>query len=248
MKVSEHTLQQLYQFIEQQNLQSGQRLPAERTLAELLNVSRSSLREALQQLASLGVIISKAGSGNYLQYLPNDWAKTGIVRPIEALLEQDPEYRFDVQEARIVLEGGTAWYAALRATPSDLLRIRRCYDEIVRHQINGDSHQASIADAEFHLAIADASHNAVLIQMMRTLFDLLQYNVVLARKKIYNVAKSADQLAEQHLAVMRAIERGDAALAKQLVCEHIDYVVEHIRELDLHEARQKRATRLLRTD
>lgn len=105
------------------------------------------------------------------------------MNPISNLIEEDPLYRFDVQEARLLLEGGTAWYAALRSTPEDRAKIHHYFNEISRHQNAGDSAQAAVADAEFHLAIAEASHNVVLIQMMRSLFDLLQYNVLLGRKK-----------------------------------------------------------------
>lgn len=158
-------------------------MPAERQLATSLGVSRPSLREAIQQLNSQGVLISRRGDGTYIQQLPEQWPQQLIVNPISNLIEEDPLYRFDVQEARLVLEGGTAWYAALRSTPEDRAKIHHYFNEISRHQNAGDSAQAAVADAEFHLAIAEASHNVVLIQMMRSLFDLLQYNVLLGRKK-----------------------------------------------------------------
>ncbi|MDU6099646.1 MAG: FCD domain-containing protein, partial [Acinetobacter sp.] len=112
----------------------------------------------------------------------------------------------------------------------------------------GDSAQAAVADAEFHLAIAEASHNVVLIQMMRSLFDLLQYNVLLGRKKVYNDPVNGDLLSEQHFQVMDAIDRKDPEAARQAVCGHIEFVINHVRSLDEDEARQKRANRLNRVD
>ena len=159
-------------------------MPAERQLATSLGVSRPSLREAIQQLNSQGVLSSRRGDGTYIQQLPEQWPQQLIVNPISNLIEEDPLYRFDVQEARLLLEGGTAWYAALRSTPEDRAKIHHYFNEISRHQNAGDSAQAAVADAEFHLAIAEASHNVVLIQMMRSLFDLLQYNVLLGRKSL----------------------------------------------------------------
>lgn len=91
-------------------------------------------------------------------------------------------------------------------------KIRACYEQIAHFQILGDDDQAAIADAKFHLAIAEASHNLVLIQMMRGLFDLLQYNVVLGRRKVYTEAHRFDQLHDQHFQVMDAIERQDQKL------------------------------------
>ena len=248
MRVSDQVVQKLQALIEQRNLKQGDRLPAERQLATSLGISRPSLREAIQQLISLGVLSSRRGDGTYIQQLPETWSQQLIVEPISHLMQDDPHYRFDVQESRLVLEGGTAWYAALRSTDADRAKIHQYFDEIARHQAHGDSVAAAVADANFHLAIAEASHNVVLIQMMRSLFDLLQYNVFLGRKKVYEHPISADLLSDQHFQVMDAIDRKDAQAARDAVCGHIEFVIDHVRSLDEDEARQKRATRLNRID
>ena len=181
-----------------------------------------------------------------MQQLPTNWSQYQIVQPLSNLIDEDPAYRFDVQEARMVLEGGTAWYAAQRATAEDLQNIRACYEQIAHFQILGDDDQAAIADAKFHLAIAEASHNLVLIQMMRGLFDLLQYNVVLGRRKVYTEAHCFDQLHDQHFQVMDAIERQDPEAARTAVCGHIEFVVQQVRMIDEEDARRQRASRLNR--
>ena len=246
MKVSDKVVQDLRTLVEKNQMQVGDRLPAERKLCEQLGVSRSSLREAIQQLASQGMLVSKVGAGTFLQQLPTNWSQYQIVQPLSNLIDEDPAYRFDVQEARMVLEGGTAWYAAQRATAEDLKKIRACYEQIVHFQILGDDDQAAIADAKFHLAIAEASHNLVLIQMMRGLFDLLQYNVVLGRRKVYTEAHRFDQLHDQHFQVMDAIERQDPEAARTAVCGHIEFVVQQVRMIDEEDARRQRASRLNR--
>lgn len=248
MKISDQVVMKLQALIEERHMKKGDRLPAERQLATSLGVSRPSLREAIQQLNSQGVLSSRRGDGTYIQQLPEQWPQQLIVNPISNLIEEDPLYRFDVQEARLLLEGGTAWYAALRSTPEDRAKIHHYFNEISRHQNAGDSAQAAVADAEFHLAIAEASHNVVLIQMMRSLFDLLQYNVLLGRKKVYNDPVNGDLLSEQHFQVMDAIDRKDPEAARQAVCGHIEFVINHVRSLDEDEARQKRANRLNRVD
>lgn len=246
MKVSDKVVQDLRTLVEKNQMQVGDRLPAERKLCEQLGVSRSSLREAIQQLTSQGMLVSKVGAGTFLQQLPTNWSQYQIVQPLSNLIDEDPAYRFDVQEARMVLEGGTAWYAAQRATAEDLKNIRACYEQIAHFQILGDDDQAAIADAKFHLAIAEASHNLVLIQMMRGLFDLLQYNVVLGRRKVYTEAHRFDQLHDQHFQVMDAIERRDPDAARSAVCGHIGFVVQQVRLIDEEEARRQRASRLNR--
>lgn len=246
MKISNKVVQSLRMLIEENHMQVGDRLPAERKLCEQLGVSRSSLREAISQLSSTGMLVSKVGAGTFLQQLPSNWSTYQIVEPLSNLIDEDPAYRFDVQEARMILEGGTAWHAAQRATAEDLENIRQCFDQISHFQSMGDDDQAAIADAKFHLAIAEASHNLVLIQMMRGLFDLLQYNVVLGRRKVYTEAKRYDQLYEQHFQVMDAIERKDPDAARKAVCGHIEFVVQQVRMIDEEEARRHRASRLNR--
>ncbi|MEN8281241.1 transcriptional regulator LldR [Acinetobacter gerneri] len=246
MKVSDQVVKNLRMLIERNNMQVGDRLPAERKLCEQLGVSRSTLREALQQLISLGMLVSKVGAGTYLQQLPNSWSQLQIVQPLSDLIDEDPSYRFDVQEARMVLEGGTAWYAAQRATDDDILKIREYYDQIAHFQSIGDADRASMADAYFHLAIAEASHNLVLIQVMRGFFDLLQYNVVLGRRKVYSESHRFDQLHDQHFKVMDAIERKDPEAARDAVCGHIEFVIQQVRSIDEEEARRQRASRLNR--
>ncbi|WP_436913071.1 transcriptional regulator LldR [Acinetobacter schindleri] len=246
MKVSDKVVQSLRSLIEKNHMQVGDRLPAERKLCEQLGVSRSSLREALQHLVSQGMLVSRVGAGTYLQELPNHWSQHHIVQPLSDLMDVDPEYRFDVQESRLILEGGTAWYAAQRATPEDIKKIRQCYDQIAHYQLLGDDDEAARADARFHLAIAEASHNVVLIQLMRSLFDLLQFNVVLGRRKVYSEAHRFDQLQDQHFKVMAAIERQDPEAARQAVCGHIEFVIQQVRTIDEDEARQQRMSRLNR--
>ena len=246
MKVSDKVVQNLRMLIEEKNMQVGERLPAERKLCEQLGVSRSSLREAISQLTSMGMLVSKVGAGTFLQQLPVNWSQYQIVEPLSNLIDEDPAYRFDVQEARTILEGGSAWYAAKRATKEDIEKIRYYYDQITYFQSLGDDDQASKADAKFHLSIAEASHNLVLIQMMRGLFDLLQFNVVLGRRKVYSEVRRFDQLHDQHFQVMDAIERHDPDAAQDAVCGHIEFVVQQVRMIDEEEARRQRASRLNR--
>ncbi|MFT4021510.1 MAG: GntR family transcriptional regulator, partial [Acinetobacter sp.] len=134
MKIADRVVDEVITLIEQHNLQIGDRLPAERQLCEQLSVSRASLREALQKLNSMGVLHSKVGDGTYVQKLPNNWSDQFIVQPLSHLIDEDPSYRFDVQEARLVLEGGTAWYAAQRATEQDREKIHYFFDQVVHFQ------------------------------------------------------------------------------------------------------------------
>lgn len=252
MRVFEKVVQSLQNFIVQEGLKVGERLPSERKLCEKFKVSRSSLRQAIQELHQQGILESRLGDGTYLMQAlsPNPLSTTShqFVAPLLSdLIDQDPSYRFDVQEARLILEGGTAWYAAERATEQDKAKIRYYYEQISHYQSLGDNEQAAIQDANFHLAIAEASHNLVLIQMMKELFDLLQFNILLGRRKVYTEPTRFDQLHQQHFDVMTAIEQKNAIEARNYVCHHIEFVIQQVRSIDEAAARLKRAHRLIGT-
>lgn len=253
MRVSEKVIQYLQRLIQQQGLKAGDRLPSERKLCEQFKVSRSSLRQAIQQLSEQGILESRLGDGTYLlqsseQTAPLSIAPYQFVAPVLSdLIDQDPSYRFDVQEARLVLEGGTAWYAAERATEQDLVKIRYHYEQIAYHHAQNNNEQAAMHDAQFHLAIAEASHNLVLIQMMRELVDLLQFNILLGRRKFYSEPTRFDQLQQQHFDVMTAIEQRNPMLARGTVCHHIEFLIQQVRAIDEAEARLQRSNRLIGT-
>lgn len=234
----------LASIIENQALEVGDRLPAERKLCEMLAISRTRLRELLKQLTAQGLIETKIGSGTFLKQNPSMWRIDTNLNQLGKLLAQDPDYRFDVQEARAVLEGGTAWYAALRATDEEKANIRAAYETLQHYQQMGDLVSAADADANFHLAIAEASHNVVLIQLMRNVFELLHHNVVLARNKMYTETVMAEQLNLQHKELLNAIENKDAEYALKSVQRHIHYVIDQVKQIDESEARQERKNRL----
>uniref|UniRef100_UPI00333F36D2 transcriptional regulator LldR n=1 Tax=Castellaniella defragrans TaxID=75697 RepID=UPI00333F36D2 len=247
MRLSDRLVEQLLALIGERGLQPGDRLPAERQLALVLGASRPSVREAIHQLASQGVLRSHHGGGTYVQAVPAESPEPlcrHLVRPLDALVSDDPGYRYDVLEARHVLEGGIAWNAALRATQRDKDRIQACFEEMLRFQGSGDPDASAQADAQFHLAIAEASHNAVLLQMMRGMFELLRATVTESRQRMYTLRHTQDQLTAQHRDLMDAIFRGDAEAARATVWRHLEFVHRSVRTFDEDEARRARSSRL----
>ncbi|WP_131066506.1 transcriptional regulator LldR [Raoultella planticola] len=227
-------------LIEEQKLEAGMRLPAERQLAALLGVSRNSLREALAMLVSEGLLVSRRGDGTFVRWQHEAWSEQNIVQPLKTLLADDPDYSFDILEARHAIEASTAWHAAMRATDAEKERIRLCFEATQSE----DPDLASQADVRFHLAIAEASHNVVLLQTMRGFFDLLQSSVKQSRQRMYLVPPVFARLTEQHQAVMEAIFAGDAEGARQAMMAHLGFVHATIKHFDEDQARQARITRL----
>lgn len=206
----------------------------------------AELREAIQKLVSQGVLVSRRGDGTYVQSTDAaDWLQPAF-EPLTPLLNADPEYRYDVIEARRTLEASTAWYAAQRATPADLEKIRHRFDVMVRYQSEGNAPMAARADAQFHLAIAEASHNLVLVQVMHSIFSLVLSTVERDRHSMFSphFTGAMDALTEQHQALVDAIAARDAHAAKNLMRAHLDYVQRTIQSIEEADARQRRVSRL----
>ncbi|MEW8084915.1 MAG: GntR family transcriptional regulator, partial [Candidatus Thiodiazotropha endolucinida] len=152
-KLSDRIAVELESMIERGDFNPGERLPAERQLAEQLGVSRPSLREAIQKLASKGILHSRQGGGTFVNRNLSGDACEDLVRRMESRPETWP----DILEIRHALEGTSAYFAALRATDEDRKQIRDCYDRMIAAHEAGEGLVEAQADAEFHLAIAEAS-------------------------------------------------------------------------------------------
>ncbi|RPE03864.1 transcriptional regulator LldR [Candidatus Pantoea deserta] len=242
--LAEHLVVRLRRYIQQHRLEPGMKLPAERQLAAELGVSRSSLREALQQLVSSGMLISRRGGGTWLRQPLAPWSEQRIVAPVRELLQDDPDYRYDILEARHAIEASTAWYAAQRATDADKERLRLAFDATLKLTERDDPDLAAQADVRFHLAIAEASHNVVLLQTMRGFFELLQSSVLQSRQRMYSQPLIFARLTGQHQHLLEAILAGDADEARRAAMEHLSFVHATLKSLHEDEARQARSARL----
>lgn len=244
MRLSDRVAQQLLELIQTTQLQSGAKLPTERALSEQLGVSRTALREAIQKLASRGVLESRVGSGTFLRERMQEWPDQAVA-PLIPLIRDDPQYRYDVLETRQMIEINTAWHAAQRATDKDKDHIRRCFDEMLRHQKSQDAANSARADAQFHLAIAEASHNAVLVQLMGSLFELVLGTVAQNRRLmfVHDDLSTLEHLTAQHRNLMQAIVDGEPEQARSAIGQHLAYVHEKLSESDAEAARRKRLDR-----
>lgn len=242
-RLSDDIVSQLETMILEGTLKAGERLPAERVLAEQFGVSRPSLREAIQKLAAKGLLLSRHGGGNYVA----ETLGSTFSDPLLHLLESNPEAQRDLLEFRHTLEGSCAFYAAQRATELDRQRLSDAFAVLQDcYSRSGKVTRAEegTADANFHLAIAEASHNAVLLHTIRGLFDLLKRNVLTNIGGMYAQRdETRDMLIEQHRALYQAIIEGRAEEARTLSNRHIDYVQEVLAEVQQQARREERALR-----
>ncbi|MGK9065604.1 GntR family transcriptional regulator [Stutzerimonas chloritidismutans] len=242
-KLADNIIEQLEAMILEGTLKAGERLPSERVLAEQFGVSRPSLREAIQKLVAKGLIVSRHGGGNFVA----ESLGSTFSDPLLHLLENSVDAQRDLLEFRHTLEGSCAYYAALRATDVDRQRLgdafaalQACYarDGAVSRAEEG------AADARFHLAIAEASHNAVLLHTIRGLFDLLRRNVVTNIGGMYALRnETRDMLMAQHQELYDAIMARRAVEARDVIHRHIAYVQEVLAEGQQEAQRLARAQR-----
>lgn len=242
-RLSDDIVEQLEGMILEGTLKSGERLPAERALAEQFGVSRPSLREAIQKLVAKGLLISRQGGGNYVvESLGSTFSD-----PLLHLLENNPEAQRDLLEFRQTLEASCAYYAALRVTEVDRERLTAAFEELQDCYTRSDEvsrAEEGAADARFHLAIAEASHNAVLLHTIRGLFDLLKRNVVTNIGGMYQQrTETRDMLINQHRDLYLAIIEGRAEQAREVSTRHLLYVQEVLEEVRQEVQRMARAER-----
>lgn len=242
-RLADTIVEQLETMILEGTLQPGERLPPERVLAEQFGVSRPSLREAVQKLAAKGLLTSRQGGGNFV----TENLGSSFSDPLISLLEDRPEAQRDLLEFRRTLEADCAYYAALRATEVDREHLQAAYNDLeacYEKNEERDVEAEGVADARFHLAIAEASHNVILLHTIRTLFNMLKSSVVTNIGGMYaREAETREGLKEQHQRLFRAIMEGRAEDARQIAGTHIQYVQQVLSERSESHRRLERSIR-----
>ncbi|KFB71415.1 MAG: Pyruvate dehydrogenase complex repressor [Candidatus Accumulibacter phosphatis] len=223
------------------SLKPGDRLPAERELALELGVSRPSLREAIKQLVSRQLLVSRHGGGTYV----TDRLATSFSDPWQQLIDQHPFLQDDMLEFRHLLEASAAELAAQRATEADLQRLEQAYTRLDLAYQGEDRSIQVAAEVAFHLTIAESAHNALFGHLMSSLLRLLHEHVRRSLRDLSVSPESGQQLMRQHQAIRDAIVNRQADAARLAAQTHINYVRQRISEASRSEKRQQRSLRHL---
>ncbi|MBA2518138.1 MAG: FadR family transcriptional regulator [Chloroflexia bacterium] len=190
----------------------GERIPSERQLAQDLGVGRSAVREAIKSLALLGLVEVRQGDGTYLWRID-----TGLpIQKIEWGLLLGVKRTHDLVEARRHLELAVAGLAAERRDEAAVLTLRELFAEM--EAAASDPDRFVNADVAFHLRIAEATGNEVLVRMMSSISELLRDWIARVMRDEANFRPSL----EEHRAVLAAIVAGDANAARSAMLAHMD--------------------------
>lgn len=207
-------------------LKEGAKLPSEREMADAMDVSRPKVREALQRLEELKLIVVRHGEGSFVASIIGSAMNPALIN----LISRSQVAFFDYLEYRREQEAFAARLAAKRATDSDKQIIALLLEEHERAHLSGNDKLAKKTDIEFHAAIVDASHNTMIIHTMASIYELTHKGIFYNPDFLLAVVGSGDALVEQHKKIGTAVLEGRSDDAGQAAWDHIDFVERSFRE------------------
>jgi GntR family transcriptional regulator, transcriptional repressor for pyruvate dehydrogenase complex len=219
-KLSSAVVRQIEQLILRGVLRPGDRLPSERELAERMGVSRPSLRDAIADLHDRGLLDSRPGSGIFVAEVLGSAFSDALIK----LFSQHEESVFDYLAFRRDMEGLAAERAAKLGSDTDLKVIATIFAKMeAAHGKRASADEAEL-DAAFHMAIIEASHNVIMLHMMRSMYDLLKQGVFYNRQMMFRNKTTRTVLLDQHRAINIALQARDPAAARAAISAHLDFV------------------------
>jgi len=219
-KLSQSVVRQIELLILRGILRPGERLPSERDLSDKLGVSRPSLRDAVAELQDRGLLTSRAGAGIFVADVLGSSFSDALVK----LFASHAEAVFDYISFRRDLEGMAAERAAQFASDTDLMVVNTVFTKMENAHTKRNPAEEAKLDAEFHLSIVEASHNVVMLHMMRSMYELLREGVFYNRTVMFKQRTSRGALLDQHRAINDALQGRDAKAARHAIESHMDYV------------------------
>jgi GntR family transcriptional repressor for pyruvate dehydrogenase complex len=210
VRLSESVAARIEAMIVTGRLAAGRRLPAERELAERLGVSRGLAREAIQELQLKGLVVRRPGSGTHV-CAPH---RSGFSRAIGGYLSEAEREVAEVLDFREALEPPIAARAAERASDTDIAALQQVSDLL---ETETDPTRAAALDAQFHLTIARATHNSVLVKLVETSMEALNQT----RRQNLQTKERRRLSRTAHSKILAAIQARDGDAAEQAMLEHI---------------------------
>jgi len=218
-KIYEEIVEQIKQLMADGNLKPGDKLLSERELAERLQVSRASVREAIRSLEMMAFVDIRPGDGTFVRSTNTD----EIILPLAMFLAVEKSSLLDMLEIRRIFETATAGMAAERASEEEIDQIRTAYEKM-KESINfHDSEKGEEYDTLFHYSIAEATHNNLLIRLFRTISEDFSRSISAARRQLFLDEHNPQIILDQHRKIYEAIKNHNPQLASNSMLEHLTY-------------------------
>jgi GntR family transcriptional regulator, transcriptional repressor for pyruvate dehydrogenase complex len=226
-RLYEQIVQQIEDSILKGALKAGDQLPAERELAIRFGVSRTAVREAVKALREKGLVEAYSGRGTFI----TDGTSQAVRQSFDLMVKiGQPEGSTDLAEVRSILEPEIAALAAERAEESDRATLREAVAVMDRSLKDADAYIE--ADLDFHLALAEAAANPLILSLIDSIVGLLREQ----RLRIFQVEGGPQRGQIHHKRILEAMEKRDAKMARDAMKAHLEQVRE-----DSHASASKRA-------
>lgn len=223
-KIYEEVAEAIYEMIRTGQLKPGDKLDSVQQLAENFNVGRSAIREALSALKAMGLIEMRQGEGTYVRQFDPDQLKF----PLSIVMLMNETDVMNLLEVRKIVETGAAAVAAKRRTEENLSEMKKALEDM--KMACGNEEIGEKSDLDFHLAIAKATQNDILVKLLTEISELIQETMRETRRIwIYSQETTTEELYQEHLAVYEAILARNmhaAALAMQTHLENVEQVMQ----------------------
>lgn len=199
-------------------LEPGDRLPAERELGERFGVSRTVIREAVRSLQEKGLVEIKPGVGTFI----HDGMSNNMRRSLERMVMIDKQNGLgNLMQVREILEPEIAMIAAEKATHADIAAMQTAVDKMEASM--EDAETFITADHEFHLTLARATKNQVIVNLIDSVVDLL----IKQRRHIVTATVDGPKRGQEyHIRILQAVKAHDQEQARQAMIDHLGQIRE----------------------
>ena len=222
-KISDQVFDQLRELIFRGEFKPGEQIMTERELAEALNVSRTSVRDAISKLVVMRLLEQRQGQGTFVRATP-DITK----HPLAIAMEAEDATLEDLLEVRMGLECNAAALAARRAVEHDLHFMQKSIDEM---KVEGQSGPLlTQADISFHIAVAYAAHNPLQVYIMKNFYDFLFAGIKENLVSLYEKPANIEAIIAQHTEIYHTIRDHNTQEAEKAMKRHINFVLDFFKE------------------
>lgn len=220
-RTSDKVLEKIEEKIFNGEWKPGEKIMSENQLAKELNVSRVSVRAAMEKLVTLNIISKKQGGGTFV----NDLSPSVYMNSLIPMLILDRDNYIDILEFRLVTEPETAKLCTQRCS-NDLIReLESCYEDMVKYQ--NDIKRFTEEDFKFHAKIAEGTSNSLIIKVNELLINILEYH-----QRILYKSLGPKGGVNEHKLILDAIKNRDDELADIYSRRHIQRTINDLRKIN----------------
>ena len=222
-RISDQVFDQLREFILRGKLNPGERIMSERELAVAFDVSRTSVRDAINRLTTMGFLEQRQGRGTFvcLPAFEENNALAAVMKGKNVSIE-------DLLEVRIGLECNATYLAAERASEKDIYLMEQSIKTLERSTEEGI--MDAEADVSFHMAIAYATRNSLQIQIMRDLYDYLWIGIKENQYHLLGGSNAMEEIIKQHTQIADLIKNRDPEHAFRAMFSHLSFVLDFVKD------------------